>query len=256
MAQIFKNKRGQLTLFVIIAIIIVAALAVGLLYFRNYQAQQLPIEDLQGYIEKCINDGVKISETKLLQNNGYLNLSDNYLVYYGQKVPYLCKATQFYVPCINQEPMYLGHLRKELASDIEKKSGICFSDLKYLLTQKGYSVSEGNMNLSVDIQKTEVVIDINKKFDIRKDTESKNYNNFRASFSSPLYDLAITTQRIVNYESTFCEFDNVGWMLANPDSKVFRFVTSEGSKVYTVTDRVSNSSIKFAVKTCVMPAGI
>ena len=113
-----KSKRAQLTLFVIVAVIIIASLVVGLLYFKKSQ-EIPPEEDLQGYVEKCISDGVKASETKLLENNGYINLSNNYLVYYGEKVPYLCKATQFYIPCINQEPMYIGHLKKELEKDIK-----------------------------------------------------------------------------------------------------------------------------------------
>ncbi len=250
-----SNKKAQLTLFVIVAIIIISALTIGLVYFK--QTQQIPVEeDLQGYVEKCINDQVKISEAKLRDSNGYLNLSDNYLVYYGKKVPYLCKATEFYVPCINQEPMYIGHLKKELEMDITPKAVVCFSDLKYLLEKKGYSVDEGTMSLNLDISQKAVVVNIDKKFNIKKETISKSYNNFKSTQLSPLYDLAITTERIVNYESTFCEFDNVGWMLTNPDSKVYRFVTSDGSKVYTLTDRISNSSIKFAVKTCVMPAGI
>ena len=206
-------------------------------------------------IEKVLEDA-KVFETKLLENNGYMNLSDNYLIYYGKKVPYLCKATQFYVPCINQEPLYISHLKTELKNDIEKKSQMCFSDLKYLLEKKGYSVDEGIMNLNLNIEQKMIIVNIDKKFNIRKESESKNYNNFKSTILSSLYDLAITSGRIVNYESTFCEFDNVGWMLSNSDSKVYRFVTSDGSKVYTVTDRVSNDSIKFAVKTCVMPAGI
>ena len=137
--MIFENKRAQLTLFVIVAIIIITALVIGLIYFKQ-STQGSPEEDIQGYIQKCINDGVKSSEAKLLENNGYMNLSNNYLVYYGQKVPYLCKATEFYVPCVNQEPMYIGHLKNEIKSDIEKKSQVCFSDLKYLLQKKGYNV--------------------------------------------------------------------------------------------------------------------
>jgi hypothetical protein len=226
-----------------------------LLYFKKSQ-QTLPEEDLQGYIEKCVSDGVKASEMKLLENNGYMNLSDNYLVYYGKKVPYLCKATQFYIPCVNQEPMYIGHLKKELSGQIAQKSQTCFSDLKYLLEKKGYTVNEDKMDFSLDIQKKGIAVNIDKKFNIKKDAESKSYTNFNSVTMSPIYDLAVTAERIVNYESTFCEFDNVGWMLSNPDSKVYRFVTSDGSKVYTITDRISNSSIKFAVKTCVMPAGI
>jgi len=249
------NKRVQLTLFVIVSILIVALLAGGFVYLKKTQ-EIAPQEDLQGYAEKCISDEVKKSEAKLLENNGYLNLSDNYLVYYGKKVPYLCKATQFYVPCVNQEPMYLGHLREELKKDISGKVEMCFSDLKYLLEKKSYQVNEGVMDLQVDIQKTGIIVDVTKDFSIKKEAESKKVSSFKTTVMSPLYDLAVTSQRIINYESTFCEFDNVGWMLSNPDSKVYRFVTSDGSKVYTLTDKVSDKSIKFAVKTCVMPAGI
>lgn len=252
-----KGKRAQMTLFVIVAIIIITSLAVGLFYFKQKQEQErFSTEDIKGYIEKCISDEIEAIEPKLLDNNGYMNLSDNYIVYYGEKVPYLCKASQFYVSCINQEPMYLVHLQKEITNEITPKAQVCFSDLKYLLEKKGYSIDEGYMNLSISIQKKLIVVNIDKKFNTQKETESKSYNNFNSQIPSPLYDLAITTERIINYESTLCEFNMMNWMKTYRDISIKKFVTSDQTKIYTVAERESEKSISFAVKTCVLPAGI
>jgi hypothetical protein len=53
-----------------------------------------------------------------------------------------------------------------------------------------------------------------------------------------------------------CEFDNINWMKNYANIRVDRFVTSDQTKVYTILDKTREQEISFAVKTCVLPAGI
>lgn len=40
------------------------------------------------------------------------------------------------------------------------------------------------------------------------------------------------------------------------DIKIDRFVTGDQTKIYTITDKLTNKKFSFAIKTCVLPAGI
>jgi hypothetical protein len=65
-----------------------------------------------------------------------------------------------------------------------------------------------------------------------------------------------TARSIVNYESETCEFNALNWEKNFPSVGIKRFITSEQTKVYTLTDKITKKEINFAVKTCVLPAGI
>jgi len=63
-------------------------------------------------------------------------------------------------------------------------------------------------------------------------------------------------QTIVNYETTECDFDKMGWMNEDNTLLISKFSTSDQTEIYSIKDRLTDREIKFAIKTCVLPAGI
>lgn len=251
-----ESKKAQITIFVILALILIVAIALIFVLIKKPGAQINVVEDPQGYIEKCVSDSLTKYEKLMLENNGYVDKKDNYILYRGEKVPYLCKASQFYMPCMSQEPMLLELIRKEIEKNVKKDSVTCFEKLKKELERAGYDVTEEAATLKIEFSKQTLIADINKKITIKKENEIKTTEKFRAEIPSPVYRLVTLAQTIVNFESTLCEFNNVNWMTNYPDISIKRFVTSEQTKVYTLTDKLSSKEFNFAVKTCVLPAGI
>jgi len=255
-----KSKRSQVTIWIIVAILIVAAIMLFFL-LRGQQAVEIfkpSMPDPQSDIEKCAGDAAKQAIDIMLPQGGYINPS-NYKLYENNKVAYLCYTNNYYYPCINQQPMYLDFLEKEIKSYIESKIKDCFYALKQNYQDRNYIVNEGVLNLSINLNPKQVEIAIEKRLEISKNEESKRYDKFKVKFPSPLYDLAVVAQEIANQEAKFCYFEYLGFSLLYPmigiDKKQ---VGSEetASKIYIIKDKISGKELLIAIRSCAMPGGL
>jgi len=250
-----KSKKAQLTMFIVLALIIIVLIAI---IFWIVKKPQLNISsDYSKFqVEECIKDSLEKQEKKLLENNGYTNITNNFIVYYGEKVPYLCKSSQFYIPCINQEPLLIEKIRGEMQESLKKDVSGCISQFVDGLKKRNDAVEEGPLSVNIVFKSGSITGEINKRIVTKKGEATNVYENFANAIPSPLFDLVKTSQRIVDFESTLCDFNDINWMMYYREIKISKFVTSDQTKIYTLKDRISGKEINFAVKTCVLPAGI
>lgn len=251
-----RDKKAQITIFVIIALIIIVAIALIFSIYKRSPGSLEAWQDPQAHIEGCLKQSLEKTEETLIANNGYRNVTSNYLVYYSERVPYLCNSGSFYVPCVNQEPMFIEKIRKIFQVEVEKDFASCFSSFSRDLKRRGYEIRENSSSINVEMFSEVIAVKVDKDLIISKDEKERRYTTFTAEYSSPIYKLANTARNIVNFESTLCEFNAAGWMNNNRDIQIKKFVTSDQSKVYLLRDYASGKELKFAVKTCVLPAGI
>ncbi|MBM3247447.1 hypothetical protein FJZ17_02830 [Candidatus Pacearchaeota archaeon] len=250
------SKKAQVMIFVVIALMIVVIILAFFLFQNRPGAKVSATEDPQAFIRSCVEKQVIDIEKQILENNGYLGVTKNYMLYYGNRVPYLCRSSEFYTPCMNQEPMLIEKIRKEIDTKITAESEKCFDSLIKEVKRKGYSIVSNKTEVEIRFEGNNLIADINKPLVIKKEKEIKSYQNFGTIIQSPLYLLITTSQRIVDYESALCEFNNINWMLYFKEVGIKRFVTSDGTKVYEVRDKASDKKINFAVRSCLLPAGI
>jgi len=257
-----KNNKGQLTILIILALIIVVVLAliIGFIQQNKIGGAINFNEQPQAYVEKCISDALEKNEETILKANGYLNLADNYIVYSGnsngEKVPYLCKVSLFYSPCVNQEPMLIEKIRRDIETMTKPEAESCFSELTGLLKKSGATITEDVMDFKINFIGDYISADINKKYSIKKGENMQTFEKFAGRIKSPLYTLIDTARVIVNYESTVCEFDSLNWELYNSDIRIKKFIASEQTKIYTLIEKDTSKKFTFAIKTCVLPAGL
>jgi len=251
-----KDKNGQVAMFVILGLIIIGIIAAILLFMNRPGAKINAAEDPGLYIRSCVEKKLEVVEAEILKGNGYQTIEKNYMVYRGERVPYLCKSTEFYTPCVNQEPLFIEKVKKEIGLAISEHVDLCFESLLKDLKRKGYSTKTNDTIIEINLEEDKLIADIEKGIVITKGEEKKAYSNFATEIQSPLYNLLKTTQVILNYESALCGFNNVDWMLAFKNSGVKRFVTSDGTKVYEIKDKLMDEGIKIAIKSCVLPGGI
>jgi hypothetical protein len=257
----YCDKRGQITIFVIVALMIIAGIVIIFFYYKNSSFGISSLEDINSYIERCVGDSLKKAEDEFISGNLYPNMTDNYILYKDsegktKKAKYLCKASQFYNPCINQEPMLAEYVRREIEKKTSNDAEKCFNEINVILRKKGYSITEENLDFKIEFTKKTIIANMNKKLIVKKGEETRIFENFRAEIQSPLYSLIDTARNIINFESTLCEFNMINWMKYNSDVSIKKFVASDQTKIYAVEDKTSRKSISFAVKTCVLPAGI
>ena len=249
-----KSKRSQVTIFIIIALMIVVMIAMIFVIWRKPVISISPEADPQAYIEKCTRDSVIKSLDILSPRGGSIN-PVNYKLY--EEIPrrFLCFNQNYYHSCINQEPMLIEHIEKEITSYIELEVKACFSSLKQELEKRSYEIDEGTIDIEIELKTKKVLVTLNKKFQIKKNEETREFKQFKAQIIHPIYDLANIALEITNQESKYCNFEYIGHMVFYPQYKIEKFVAGDSAKIYTITEKSSDKKFVFAVRSCVVPPG-
>ena len=254
---ILLHKKGQVTIFIIIAILIVSVILFVAYFSGWFKFSSSSTENPKAYIESCILTSVKESEDSILKTNTYPNFnSTNYILFEQEKVPYLCTASEFYKPCIPQDPAMFIRVKQIMENKVARDTEICLTNLYKDLENENYQVTHKTGEVSLDIVQDSINVKLNETIYISKNENSYAISGFDVSYGTKFYDMIKLEQTIVNYESTICEFNKMNWMESNQDIIISTTRTSDQTKVYTLRDRLTNREIKFAIKTCVLPAGI
>jgi hypothetical protein len=248
------NPKGQITIFIILAILIVAGAVVAYVLLKP-SGDSSDLSNPESYIRQCIEDNAKDAVSKIYENGGDVN-PQLQIQYKGENYTYLCYYQGSYNPCINQRPMLIEHIEKEITSYLTPQLNSCFSNLEADYTKKGYSVSlDSNMVVTTKLTPKDVDINVSRKLSLEKGSNSQSFTSFESKFSSSMYKLSEIAMEVVNQESQYCNFENLGFMITYPQYDI-RKTNFDGSLIYTVKELSSQEIFKFAVRGCVMPAGL
>ncbi len=247
------NKSGQITIFIILAILFVAGIIIFFLLWGGSKTLINEQEDVKLVIENCIKDAAAPSIEKVLSGGGKVNPAP-YINYQDEKYNYLCYQKNFYLTCINQIPMLKSFAESEIKKDSEERVRMCFDSLINDLKQRNFEVSDGTLDWSIELLPGGIEININKQLEINKGESKQNFNKFKINIISPLYDLIMLAREIVNQESQYCNFEYNGYMLLYPEYDIKR-IDYDNSKIYKLTDRRSGKLFKFAVRSCAFAPG-
>lgn len=250
------NKRGQIAIFVVIGIILVAGILL-LAFLRNSNrigTTSVDSSNAEQYIGKCVRDSAQKALDKMIPQGGFVSPGD-YKTYNNIKATYICKNVNSYEPCINQYPQYMHSVEQELVQQVRKDIGGCFSALTDELKRKNYDVTYTSPELNVSIKPEVVHTQILTKMTITKSAQTQNYDEFNVDLRSPIYNLIYTAQIIASQEAQYCYFEYVGYSLLHPEVSVKKFTMSDASRVYTIRDSKTKIEMNIAVRGCAIPAG-
>lgn len=253
-----KNKRGQITIFVITSLVIV--ILVILFFALRYSLYQdttisQDINAPNQYISECVSNHVNEASKIILQNGGYISKSDykNSKEFEYEEVPYLCYTDDFYLRCKTQEPVLISHLNEEIHNYMDEKIDECFDAFKEDLISDGFDITlDQEKSFIVELMTRKVRVKITKNLEFEKAGEKKLFSKITSSTVSPLYDMALTVQRITEEESKYCNSNYVKMMRGNIELEIDKFQTGNDNKIYTITDTKTDSIWRFAVRGCVL----
>jgi len=248
------NKRGQVAIFVILALIIVVAIILIFILRRPIDIMVIDEKNPQAFIEKCVSDTVEETVYSLSLQGGDINPKGS-VAYDGENITYLCYNANFYGPCANQRPMLIEHIEKELKDSTEGKISNCFETLKTDLEKK-YNVEMDEMILNIGLKPKQIVINIDRNLILTRGEDVRTFNNFNIILNNDIYDLAKIAMEIANQESEFCNFDTLGYMIIYPDYDLDKFRTGDSDTIYTIKNRKTNQEFVFAIRSCVLPPGL
>jgi hypothetical protein len=246
------NKSAQVTIFIIIAIVIVA---LGILLFLFYPRitgffQEI---DPEQFIQTCMSSEIQ-KNLDLISRQGGVTEPSNYILYQNDKVEYLCYTNEYYKLCVMQEPLLQSSVQNGLARALTPRSKECFSQLKQNLEQRGYSVQMREGDVLVEFLPERIRIDMNTAVTLSKESTS-TIQGFQITKRSGHYDLFAIATSILNWEARYGDAESTIYMAYYPNIKVEKFLLSEGSTVYTITHRDTGDRFRFASRSLVLPPG-
>jgi len=244
------RKEGQVSLFVIVAIIIVGVVLVIFLFPKI----QVFISDVEpnSYLKNCIEDDSRETIEFLAGQGGYSE-PENYVEYLGNKYTYLCYTSEDYKTCLVQQPLIKKHFEDELKNKIEPRARKCVQDLKELYESKGYDVSSSPGDLNVSFIPGKLVLDFLSPMTISKESK-QTFRKFAISINTEMYDLLLTAASIIEFESTFGDSETLSYIQYYPDLKIEK-IKRDGNTLYTLGNVISGDEFRFGSRSLVWPPG-
>jgi len=209
--MVFKrgNKRGQVTIFIIIAIIIVAAVGVFFIVRSQQQTAKVPASIQPAYqaFLSCLQDDALSGVSILESNGGYITLpkfeaGSSYMPFssqlnaFGSPIPYW-----YYVSGNNIERQQVptkSQMEQQLGSYIDGKIRNCVLNDYY---QQGFHIDLGEPNTKVSIGTNQISIDLSMNMNINKESDSAVISDHKITIASPLGDLYNSALKIYDYEN-------------------------------------------------------
>ncbi len=246
------DKKGQVTIFVILAVIVVAVIIIIFTFPQvNVFSSSL---NPSSYLISCIEPEIgKIKET-LSKQGGYINPT-NYATYQDLKLQYLCYTSEFYIPCNVQQPLLIKHVEGEIKKYIEPRAKKCFEDLKKQYERKGYEVRSGTTSINVSIVPDKILVDFTAPLTISKE-DTQTFQKFVVSVSSNWYTLLNTAVNILQYEATYGDSETSLYISYYPDIKIEKTRRDDGSTIYELSDVITQDKFAFATRSLVWPQGL
>ncbi len=251
----FLNKKGQITVFIIIAVIIVALILLIYSFYPQIKTGfGLEEKNPPSYIQACIEDSIKETADKLSLQGGSL-APENYVMYNNNKIEYLCYINEFYKPCIMQQPMLKEHIESEIEKEIKEEAKTCFNSMRESYQKKGYDVNLGGGGINIELLPQKIVAVFNYSLVLTKGGETEKHNSFRIVLNNNLYELVSISNSILEWEATYGDAETTFYMDYYHNLKVEKKKQTDGTTIYILADRNTGDKFQFASRSIAWPAG-
>jgi hypothetical protein len=246
-------KKAQLSAFIIIALLLAIILIIFLFrkdIFGIVGGEKDPVSQ----IRDCVTRNTKEAVGILNKQGGFLE-PENYYLYKGNKVEYLCYSANYYEKCVMQKPFITQDIEKEIKKYITPKIQECMSNVKEELEKDGSAVTMKKADLNVSLVPEHVIVDVDSDITISKGNV-QSYKSIKTDVNSNLYDLAMIASSITNWEARYGNSETLNYMLYYPQIKVEKKKQEDGTTIYILTERDSKDIFMFASRSVAIPPGL
>lgn len=249
------NKRGQVTIFIIVAVLIVILAILVFLFFPKIKSGiGFDEKNPSGFLQKCLEKDLREIVEKISLQGGSIS-PENFYLYQDNKIEYLCYTSEYYVTCAMQQPMLKPHIEKEISDGISEKSKQCLQELEKNYKSNGYQVEMKNNLVEIELLPKRIVTRLNSSLVLTKAGEKTTYDSVNFAETNNLYELISIANSILNWEARYGNSETTVYMDYYHDLKVEKFKQTDGTTVYILTDRNTENKFQFASKSLVWPPG-
>jgi hypothetical protein len=241
------NKSGQVTIFIILAIIIVSAV---LVYFLWAKPTYFDDRTKSLNFESCVEDAVKQSVSELEKKAGLISPKFTYM-YNGEEFTYLCYTNEFYQTCSIQVPFLKKNFEEQLKVSVQENIDTCYKNSIENLISEGYEVTSGQVDYNILIEPNMIRVEIEAPTVIG----SQSLARFNIAINSPVYEMTMIATSILQSEAGYGDTDVDSIMLLYPNYIITKIKRGDSTTVYVLENKISKNKFQFASRSLAWPSG-
>jgi len=245
------QKRGQVTVFIIAGIVILAAMILVIFLYKSFQEKareitnpreylKSQINDMRKMINKCVSDKTEEVLKKLFESGGHIN-PVRYANYYDKKITYLCYKVSEEKPCYNM--MFTKEdVDNEIRPYLEQGITKCIENGIDVFKNKDYEVNTGDFSLDFVFGDDALLVTVNYPVSLTKGNIEEKDEKFSKDINTNFWKIAKAAADIINMESLGKEVDIADLSSKSADYEIGRTGVLGGS-VYMIKPRYGDNTI-------------
>jgi len=247
------QKRGQVTVFVMIGLVVIIVIALFFFARNNMglginpqQFVESRLDPIRDNIKECVDKIVPEAVTSLGKQGGDFSPA-TYRRYQGQTVKYYCLNIPSEKNCLNIMPTLTG-IKRNLQEYLQFQINNCV-DRSLLKSKYGYKVTTANPQTAIEFVGQSIEITIDYPITITKGGATVRLNELKRVYNDvPIEDLYATAVDITNALATNGFFDQVIYMLQHKDAILINVDKPYPDRIYKLQKRDSTYEWWFAVQ--------
>jgi hypothetical protein len=213
-----RNRSGQVTIFIIIAIIIVGGIVAYFIFRENLSVNNIPtsIQPVYNSFLSCVEDQALIGISLLESQAGYIELPDfepgsshmpfsSQLNFLGNPIPYWYYVSGNNIQ--NEQIPTEQDMEEALADFVDSRISNCNFDNYY---EEGFNIDLGESKTTVDIKDGSVNMRMNLGLSISKGEDTVLVSNHNVEVKSNIYSLYNSAKTVYEKEQSELFLENYG----------------------------------------------
>ncbi len=227
-----RNPKSQVTIFIIVAILIIAIVILFFSFRDKIQKESPETVQIQNFVQECLDETLEFAVFDIAEKGGYEDPSkvSSTIVF---NTPHYLRNNKTLMPSKEK-------IQEEISKNVIKQIGFCIDEFALF---PEYNISEGKMVVKTKIESERVLVDMNYPLTIIKGDSKFKFKNFNSEIPVRLgivYDAVaefivqsknyqgVCISCLVNIssnndlQSSFSEYDNKTtiFMISDPQSKL------------------------------------
>jgi hypothetical protein len=250
-----RSKRTQITIFVILALVIIAVLLV--IFYPSISKAWINPTIGEMIPKDCVEKVVR-AELNMTMTHGGEVKPLLYFNYKNQSIAYVCYTSEWYKTCVMQKPFLKQDIEKEVLKYSSDKVKSCYEGMIQNMKNRGYVVEvSGDKKVDISLEPKKIVVSTNinlilEKNDVKTTLDS---DQLQIKLNSNAYDMIMIASSIQNFEARYGDSTPEDYMIFYPNIKVQKLKQSDGTKVYIINDRNTGEVLQFATRSLAWPPG-
>ena len=254
-----KNKKGQMTIWIIVAVAIIVLAIIGFFVYNynlKYQIER-PMQELNPniFMGECLGDYIEPIVMTMSKQGGYLAEPAIFIPYNGSKVGYLCYTNEAYKICYNQQPFLDKFIEQQLKEELKKQNAVknCLINFESRAKGMNYQITRcQGPDFNVTLTNNEIITNFDCAITLTKNDKTQRYEKVEAVYAHPLGEFIALAMQIVDKEITLGEFNLILGQFYNPNIEILR-IKAEKTKIYVLHKLNTDKSFVFGVKNLFQP---